>query len=160
MTSLMNGPFRFSCRVWLVTYQGVFVIVRSVLDWLLCILATCDLLSHPWTNEYHLLVISLLWNIVWLGWLVNQQQIVGSKSHIISYHIFLAFLCVSSIRCDYFTSSYVCLHLLFFFDLIKQKTSTNSMAFSPQVNCTDYTELYHWSAKSVPTFADRRVLCG
>jgi hypothetical protein len=47
MASLMNGTFRSSCRVWLVTYQGAFVIIRSILDWLHCILAICDLLAHP-----------------------------------------------------------------------------------------------------------------
>jgi hypothetical protein len=44
VTSLMNGTFRSSCRVWLVTYHGAFVIIRSILDWLRCILAVCDLL--------------------------------------------------------------------------------------------------------------------
>jgi hypothetical protein len=43
ITSLMNGTFRSSCRVWLITYQGAFVINRSILDWLRCILAICDL---------------------------------------------------------------------------------------------------------------------
>jgi hypothetical protein len=47
MTSLMNGTFRSSCTVWLVTYQGAFVIIRSILDWLRCIMAICDLLAHP-----------------------------------------------------------------------------------------------------------------
>jgi hypothetical protein len=46
ITSLMNGTFRSSCRVWLVTYQGTFVIIRSILDWLHCILAICNLLAH------------------------------------------------------------------------------------------------------------------
>jgi hypothetical protein len=46
-TSLMNGTFRSSCRVWLVTYQDTFVIIRSILDCLHCILAICDLLAHP-----------------------------------------------------------------------------------------------------------------
>jgi hypothetical protein len=30
MTSLMDGTFRSSCRVWLVTCQGAFVIIRSM----------------------------------------------------------------------------------------------------------------------------------
>jgi hypothetical protein len=47
MTSLMNGTFRTSCKVWLVTYRGAFMIIRSILDWLRCILAICDLLAHP-----------------------------------------------------------------------------------------------------------------
>jgi hypothetical protein len=47
MTSLMNGTFRSSCKVWLVTYQGAFVIIRSIWDWLRCILAICDFLAHP-----------------------------------------------------------------------------------------------------------------
>jgi hypothetical protein len=42
----MNGTVRSSCRVSLVTYQGAFVIIRSILDWLRCILAICDLLAH------------------------------------------------------------------------------------------------------------------
>jgi hypothetical protein len=46
MTSLMNCTFRSSRRVWLVTYQGTFVIIRSILDWLRRILAVCDLLEH------------------------------------------------------------------------------------------------------------------
>jgi hypothetical protein len=45
MKSLMNGTFRWSYKVWLVTYQGAFVIIRSILDWLRCILAICDLLA-------------------------------------------------------------------------------------------------------------------
>jgi hypothetical protein len=44
MTSLMNGTFRSSCRVWLVTYQGAFVIIRSILDWL----QHRRPLSHSW----------------------------------------------------------------------------------------------------------------
>jgi hypothetical protein len=32
MTSMMNGTFRSSCRVWLVTYQCAFVIIHSILD--------------------------------------------------------------------------------------------------------------------------------
>jgi hypothetical protein len=34
MTSSMNGTFRSSCRVWSVTYQGAFVIISSILNWL------------------------------------------------------------------------------------------------------------------------------
>jgi hypothetical protein len=47
MTSLMTGTFRSSCRVCLVTYQGAFLIIRSILDWLSCILTICELLAHP-----------------------------------------------------------------------------------------------------------------
>jgi hypothetical protein len=47
MTSFMNGTFRSSCRVWLVTYQGAFVVIRNILDWLHCILAICNVLAHP-----------------------------------------------------------------------------------------------------------------
>jgi hypothetical protein len=46
MPCLMNGTFRSSCKVWLVTYQGAFVIIRSILDWLRCILAIWDLLAN------------------------------------------------------------------------------------------------------------------
>jgi hypothetical protein len=49
-TSLMNDTFRSSCRVSLVTYQGAFVTIRSILGWLLCILAICDLLAHPYNS--------------------------------------------------------------------------------------------------------------
>jgi hypothetical protein len=53
MTSFMNGTFRSSCRVWLVTYQGAFIIIRIILDWLRCILAIYDLLanSHNWKEK-------------------------------------------------------------------------------------------------------------
>jgi hypothetical protein len=47
MAPLMNGTFRSSGRVWSVTYQGAFVIIRSILDWLRCILAICDLQALP-----------------------------------------------------------------------------------------------------------------
>jgi hypothetical protein len=50
ITSLMIGTFRSSCRVWLVTYQGAFVIIRSILDSLFCILAICDLLAHLYNS--------------------------------------------------------------------------------------------------------------
>jgi hypothetical protein len=46
MASLLNGTFRSSCRVWLVTYQDAFVIIRSIVGCLRCILAICDLLAH------------------------------------------------------------------------------------------------------------------
>jgi hypothetical protein len=35
----------------LVTYQRAFVIIRSILDWLRCILAICDLLAHPHSSR-------------------------------------------------------------------------------------------------------------
>jgi hypothetical protein len=47
MILLKNGTFRSSCTVWLVTYQGAFVVIRSILDWLHCIVAVRDLLALP-----------------------------------------------------------------------------------------------------------------
>jgi hypothetical protein len=47
MTSLLNDTFRSSCRVWLITYKGTFVIIRSILDWLRCIMAICDCWRIP-----------------------------------------------------------------------------------------------------------------
>jgi hypothetical protein len=62
MTSLMNSAFRSSCKVWLVTYQGAFVIIHSILDWLHCILAICNLLAHhhnliPWVQIDFMIVL-------------------------------------------------------------------------------------------------------
>jgi hypothetical protein len=43
MTSLMYSIFRSVCNDWLLTYQGAFVIIRSIFDWLLWIIDIFDL---------------------------------------------------------------------------------------------------------------------
>jgi hypothetical protein len=60
MTFLMNDTFRSSCKVWLVTYQGAFVIIRSILDWLRCI----------WSMYLVLVRMEASWNKMWCPWLM------------------------------------------------------------------------------------------
>jgi acyl-CoA synthetase (AMP-forming)/AMP-acid ligase II len=51
MTSLVNGTCRSTWIVWLDTYHGAFVIIRSILDWFRCIMFICDFLARPHRNE-------------------------------------------------------------------------------------------------------------
>jgi hypothetical protein len=43
---VMYGTFKSTCRVWLATYHGAFVIILSILDWLRCIIVMLDLLEQ------------------------------------------------------------------------------------------------------------------
>jgi hypothetical protein len=47
MTSLMKDIFRSSCKVWLETYHGLFVIILKVFDCYVCSILTFDGLAHP-----------------------------------------------------------------------------------------------------------------
>jgi hypothetical protein len=79
MISLMNCTFRSSCRVSLVLYQGAFVIICSILDWLRCVLDICGLLAHVlyWTIVYILFLehVKDFWHVnKWMNEWMNPHN--------------------------------------------------------------------------------------